>query len=213
MISWELTPKGVSVQTALSTYTADKLIISAGPWLSKAVPFLQQQLQVTRQIVCWAEPEDIGQFTPAKFSCWLIAEPDQRGALYGFPALDTTKFGAPAGLKFAWHHAGDPADPDALNRNVTEKEIRELMDRVAKYIPALKDAKLSTVKTCLYTNTPDEHFIIDHLPDTNGKVSVAGGFSGHGFKFVSVVGEILSQLALQGKTDLPAGFLSLKRFK
>ena len=212
MISWELTPNGVSVQTALATYTADKLIISAGPWLSKAVPALQQQLQVTRQIVCWAEPDEIEHFTPAKFSCWLIAEPDQPGALYGFPALDTTEFGPPAGLKFAWHHAGDPADPDAVNRNVTEKEIRELVDRVAKYIPALKNAKLNTVKTCLYTNTPDEHFILDHLPGTKGKVSVAGGFSGHGFKFVSVVGEILSQLALQGKTDLPAEFLSLKRF-
>ena len=81
-----------------------------------------------------------------------------------------------------------------------------------KYLPGTFDGLLHS-KVCLYANSPDENFIIDHLPGYDETVSVACGFSGHGFKFVSVVGEMLADLSLDGKTDLPIGFLSAKRFK
>ena len=73
--------------------------------------------------------------------------------------------------------------------------------------------KVIAAKTCLYTNSPDEHFIVDHLPGYDGAVSIACGFSGHGFKFVPVIGRIMADLAIQGETALPAGFLGLQRFK
>ena len=116
-------------------------------------------------------------------------------------------------MKFAWHHPGDETDPDHVNRNITKKETNDLIQQVAEYIPAVADAALVAVKTCLYTNSADENFIIDHLPGYDGDVTIACGFSGHGFKFVSVVGEILADLAMNGKTGLPIDFLSLKRFQ
>jgi sarcosine oxidase len=80
-----------------------------------------------------------------------------------------------------------------------------------KYLPGVFDSVLST-KICLYGNSPDENFIIDNLPGFESNVSIACGFSGHGFKFASVVGEILADLAIDGKTDLPIDFLNAKRF-
>lgn len=212
MLSFETDIKGVKVHTALATYTADKLILTGGPWMSKLLPALSPQLQVTRQIICWVKPAEPEHFLPHRFGCWLIAEPDRPGALYGFPYLDEPEYGEPRGLKFAWHHAGDPADPDQVNREVGDAELKDLIQRVGKYISAVQDATVTAAKTCLYTNTPDEHFIIDHLPGTKEKVSIACGFSGHGFKFASVVGEVLSDLALRGGTELPVDFLQLKRF-
>lgn len=73
--------------------------------------------------------------------------------------------------------------------------------------------RLVEAKTCLYSNTPDEHFVIDLLPGLEDRACMAWGFSGHGFKFVSVVGEILADLAMEGRTDHPIGFLSASRFK
>jgi sarcosine oxidase len=80
-----------------------------------------------------------------------------------------------------------------------------------KYIPDAAGPTL-TLKSCLYANSEDENFIIDHMPGYDGKVTIASGFSGHGFKFASVIGEIIADLAVKGETDLPIEFLRLNRF-
>jgi len=100
-----------------------------------------------------------------------------------------------------------------VNRIISKEETNELIQQVANYIPAVADASIVVAKTCLYANSEDENFIIDHLPGHDEDVTIACGFSGHGFKFVSVVGEILADLAMNGKTSLPVEFLSLKRFQ
>jgi sarcosine oxidase len=133
--------------------------------------------------------------------------------LYGFPFLKKEEFGEPEGMKFALHYPGEISDPDHVNRNISKEETGDLIQKVAEYIPAVSNAELITGKTCLYSNSADENFIIDHLPGYDGDVTIACGFSGHGFKFVSVVGEILADLAMNGKTSLPIEFLSLKRFQ
>ena len=116
------------------------------------------------------------------------------------------------GLKLALHYPGaDTTDPDAVNRNIKESDEKVLIEFLNQFIPDGYENTL-TMKTCLYTNSPDHNFIIDYLSGFDKDIVFATGFSGHGFKFVSVVGEILADLAINGSTKLPIDFLNAKRF-
>ncbi|MFN8289957.1 MAG: N-methyl-L-tryptophan oxidase [Chitinophagaceae bacterium] len=211
IIGWKKEGGEITVTTSGNSYQAKKLVITAGAWASQLVKGLNVPLNVTRQVLVWVQPEKPEMFLPENFPCWVIAANDTAGVWYGFPYLAGNRFPGPAGLKFALHHAADTADPDTVDRATSDEEIRSICEAAGKYfIPA--HCRVVATKTCLYTNTPDEHFIIDHLPGYDKDVVIACGFSGHGFKFVPVVGEILADLALEGKTDLPAGFLRLSRF-
>lgn len=98
-----------------------------------------------------------------------------------------------------------------MNRVTSAADEKIIIDFMQKFIPSGYETTL-TMKTCLYTNTPDYNFIIDFVPGYDKDVAIAAGFSGHGFKFVSVIGEIMADLALEGKTAMPIEFLSAKRF-
>ena len=213
VLHWSKNNDEIKVTTGKNVYYTKKLIITAGAWAGKILAQVNDKLKITRQVIIWMKPADEKLFSASQFPCWLIADDKRQGALYGFPFLDAKSFGEPEGLKFAWHHAADETDPDAVNREVTSDEAEQLIRAVTGYIPAVASAKIAAVKTCLYANSPDEDFIIDHLPGYNESVIVACGFSGHGFKFVSVLGEILADLAMNGRTALPIGFLGLKRFQ
>ncbi len=213
VLEWTKENAGIKVITDKSIYYSKKLIITAGAWSGKMIPGLNTSLKITRQIIVWVKPTDEKKFMPDRFPCWMVADDKREGVLYGFPYLLKEQFGDPGGLKFAWHHPGEVTDPDHVNRTITKEETADLIQQVAEYIPAVANAALVAAKTCLYANSPDENFIIDHLPDSDGDVTIACGFSGHGFKFVSVVGEILADLSMNGQTGLPIDFLSLKRFQ
>lgn len=204
---------GITITTSQGTYYTHKLIITAGAWAGKLIPELNQKLKITRQVIVWMQTHDPGLYFPDHFPCWLIADHKRPGALYGFPYLQSKEFGDPEGLKFAWHHPAEETDPDQVNRDITKAEINDLVHSVATYITGVSDMKLAAAKTCLYANSPDEDFIIDLLPGYDGDVAVACGFSGHGFKFAPVAGELLGELVMQGKTSLPAAFLGLQRFQ
>ncbi len=213
VLEWTKENGKIKVITDKGIYISQKLIITAGAWAGKMIPGLNTALKVTRQVIIWVKPANEKMFAPENFPCWLIADNKRKGALYGFPFLTKEKFGEPEGMKFALHYAADQTNPDHVNRNITKEETDELIQQVVTYIPDVADATLVAAKTCLYTNSSDENFIIDHLPGYDKDVTIACGFSGHGFKFVSVVGEILADLAMDGKTSLPVDFLSLKRFQ
>lgn len=207
VLSWEADELGVKVFTEHETFTADKLIITAGPWAGAVIPRVQAHLQITQQTLAWyTPPADVPQ-NAQQFPCWLIAEESVPGAYYGFPAIPNH---GPNGWKIAHHHAGKPTHPDEINRTINEKELATLGKFMQQYLGVSEDALIAT-KTCLYSYSPDEHFVIDLLPDQHQRVSVAWGFSGHGFKFTSVVGEILADLSMYGKTPLPAQFLQADR--
>ena len=163
-------------------------------------------------MVAWVKPKKWKDFALYNFPCWTIADDVRPGIFYGFPILPTGQFGGPIGLKLAHHYQGQAVDPDLINREPTAEDEEVLKYILNKYIPDAYESTL-TIKACMYTNTPDENFVIDHLPGYDGVVSVACGFSGHGFKFAPAVGEVLSDLAMLGKTSLPIGFLNAKRFK
>lgn len=211
-ISWKKEGETITVVTAKNTYTCKKLIITAGPWAGKMIPGFSTQLKVTRQVIAWVNPKEWKPFELGQFPCWMIDDHTQNGMYYGFPVLPVAKFGAPIGLKAALHYPGQVSDPDSVNRIPSKEDENNLVHGIDKFL-SQGYSSTHVLKTCLYTNTSDEHFILDFLPGYNQDVVIAAGFSGHGFKFVSVVGEIMSDLAVKGKSELPIGFLNAQRFR
>jgi sarcosine oxidase len=210
VIEWKNDGTNIIVKTDKNYYESNKLIITAGAWAGKMIPGFINKIKVTRQFVAWIKPKNEKQLTLNNFPCWMIGNDEKQGCYYGFPYLDTKKFGEPAGLKLAHHFPRDVTDPDNVNRQTTKEDIENVKYCLNKYLPGVFDSVLHT-KVCLYANSPDENFIIDALPGYEN-VSIACGFSGHGFKFASVVGEILADLAINGKSDLSIEFLNAKRF-
>jgi len=211
VMSWKSIGNGIEVVTADETYTADKLVVTAGPWASQLLPNVDDFLHVTRQTVFWIQPKNPELFSPDRFPCWLSELENSPDVYYGFPYLDEKTFGAPQGLKIAQHNPGQTVHPDHVDRFIRPEEVEHIHTVTEKIFPG-QFVKLLHTKVCLYTYSPDEHFIIDLVPD-NPNVVFACGFSGHGFKFSSVVGKALADLADGGSTQLPIGFLSADRFK
>jgi sarcosine oxidase len=138
---------------------------------------------------------------------WYIDRPGQSG-LYGVPTAEDQ--GDPGGVKVAMHGDGTAVDPDAARRPVSSEELEAIRAATEAFLPCAAGGVVAG-STCLYTMSPDGHFVVDRMPDC-GKVFVACGFSGHGFKFMPVMGEALADLATSGSTSLPTGFLGVGRF-
>jgi sarcosine oxidase len=211
VLSWRASGDGVEVQTDQGIFRSRKIVLAAGPWTRELLHIAAKHLNVTRQVLAWYEPAEPALFKTGEFPCWLIAVEGLPGAYYGFPILPSS-MGGPAGLKVAYHHAGRSTSTDEVDRKIGLEDTVDLESILRRYMPKGAGACMEA-KTCLYSNTPDEHFVIDLLPGMEDRVCMAWGFSGHGFKFVSVVGEILADLAMEGKTQHPIGFLSASRFK
>lgn len=213
VLEWKMIEGGVEVFTDKATYTCKKIIVTAGPWSAKLMPTINDGLTITRQTLMWIKPDNHDTFKSPGFPCWFVVDPDQSGAYYGFPIPDQLSHtNYPIGFKLAHHYPGKVTDPNHVDGTISEEDERPLLDFIDKYIPKAKGQVLG-IKTCLYSNSKDEHFVIDCLKGTDGRVCFARGFSGHGFKFVSVVGEIMADLAVKGETTLPIEFLRADRFK
>jgi sarcosine oxidase len=203
VISWSVAGDGVEVVTDRDHYRAGKLVITAGPWSSQLVPSLLQYAVPERQVLAWFQPLDPGLFTPAKFPVFNMAA--EEGRFYGFPVHEVP------GFKIGrWHHLEQVVDPDQIDRQTHPEDELVLRTCTQRYFPQAAGPVLS-MKTCMFTNSPDENFIIDVLSETP-RVVVAAGFSGHGFKFCSVVGEILGDLATRGITRHDLSLFRLNRF-
>jgi sarcosine oxidase len=209
VIKWKETTEGVTVSTEKQEFHAKKLIFTSGAWTDTLLKDLNVPLKVTRQILGWVKPQNWSDFTLGKFPCWGVFD-KEKSLYYGMPILNKGDTSGAIGLKLGCHLHGDVVNPDNVDRNITAADEATFREGLEKYMPSANGDTLA-IKTCLYTNSPDEHFIIDHHPD-HKRVIVACGFSGHGFKFASVVGEVLSDLAINGTTKQPIDFLSLKRF-
>jgi sarcosine oxidase len=200
---WSSDGSSVSVTTDRATYHADKLVIAAGAWLPKLVPELDLPLSVERNVLFWYEPARSPElFEPDQFPVWIL-ESDDEHAFYGFPNVHSQ------GVKVARHHGGRPADPDAVDRDASDSDERPVREFIKRYMPRANGRRLDS-RVCMYTNTPDFNFILDFHPD-NERVVIASPCSGHGFKFSNVIGSIVADLALTGRTSYEIGFLSLER--
>lgn len=212
VLQWRKTSEGIEVTTIAGTFYAKKIVITAGPWTGKMMEDLSASLVVTRQTIAWVITEKNSLFELDTLPCWMLADDAKPGVFYGFPILPVGKFNGPIGFKLAHHYPGPISDPDTISRMTTADDEANLVDTLKKFFPYGYKAT-HTMKTCMYSNTPDENFILDFLPNHDKDVVVAAGFSGHGFKFASVVGEIMSDLAIKGSTALPIGFLNASRFR
>jgi sarcosine oxidase len=197
VLSWSATPGGVRVTTAVGRYTAGRLVICPGAWAPQLLADLGVRLTVERQVQYWFQPTGgVGPFTPDRHPVYIHEDGDGT-QIYGFPALD----GLDGGAKVAFFRRGAETTPEALDREVHADEIAAMASHARRLLPTLPGRFLSAVP-CMYTVTPDHHFVIATHP-AHEEVTVACGFSGHGFKFVPVVGEILADLAVDGATRHP----------
>ena len=205
VVHWSADHDGITVRTTRDEYRAKHLILCGGPWTSTLLRDLGVELVVTRQVLAWVWPEEADQFALGKLPVWAIDRGD--GTLhYGFPMIPDVP-----GFKLAHHGPGAQTDPDKVIRDVLPGDEQTFRPILRRMIPAA-DGPLLSLRICLYTNSPDSHFILDRHP-RHRNVTIACGFSGHGFKFASVIGEALTDLALHGNSRLPVHFLSLSRFR
>ncbi|TYL38426.1 N-methyl-L-tryptophan oxidase [Natronococcus pandeyae] len=203
VVDWRPTRDGVRVETDHDTYEADRLVITAGAWAARFVDALEAVAVPERQVLAWLQPREPDRFRPDRFPVWNLQVPE--GRFYGFPIHDVP------GFKIGrYNHREKTVDPDAFEREPTQEDERLLRSFAERYFPEGAGPTMR-LQTCLFTNTPDDHFVLDTLPD-HPQVAVGAGFSGHGFKFASVIGEILADLALEGETDHPIEMFSLDRF-
>lgn len=199
--SWTAQAGGVRVRTERGEYSAGALVVTAGAWLGRMLAELSIPLTVRRKVQLWMQARRPGVFGSG---CPVYAFDTRRGFFYGFPELE------PGVVKVAEHTGGllvpEPAEVD---RGLHETDVAPLRAFVDEYMPGLS-GQVVRHAVCLYTLTPDAHFVIDRHP-AQPRVVFAGGFSGHGFKFAPIVGSILADLVVDGRTEEPAAFLGLGR--
>lgn len=206
VLSWSTESGCVQVITADGSYTGRHLVITAGPWANEVLQSIFP-LRVTRQVTAWIQPRGgIEPFLPDRFPIFIAEDASGGFAAYGFPAID----GPRGGIKVALHGSDITCTPQTVNRTVHDGDIVRITEALAARIPAI-NGELVRAKTCLYTVTPDEHFIIGLHPQVPS-CAVACGFSGHGFKFAPVVGEVLADLCIDGTTRHSIKRFSPRRF-
>jgi sarcosine oxidase len=203
---WYAKGDGVGVLTGSGTYAAQRMVICPGAWAPELLAELDVPFRVQRQVQYWFEPRGgVAAFTPDVQPIYVWE--DSAGVqVYGFPAHD----GPDGGAKVAFFRRGAACTPEDIDRTVYDHEVAAIAHQLADKLPALPGRFLRAV-TCMYTNTPDEHFVVTIHPD-HPQVTVGCGFSGHGFKFVPVIGEILADLVTEGATRHPINLFHPTRF-
>ena len=208
VLGWEASDENVTVRTDQGEYAAARLIVTAGSWASSFLHDLGVPLVVLRKPLFWYQTTrdcyQLGQGAPGFFYEVLSAD-GTCDTYYGFPEIDAK------GLKVAEHSRGEVvSDPLTVNREIDPGDRRRVETFLGQHLPAVSTSCQHHV-ICMYTCSPDHHFIVDRHPESPSVV-FAAGLSGHGYKFTSVLGEVLADLAFEGKTALPIDFLSVGRF-
>ncbi len=194
----------VEIMTDKGSYVVHKLIVSAGAWLGQLLPELKLPLVVERQVLYWYKNENpaLQKALVPKALPIYIWEYQKQKTFYGFGDLGD-------GIKIANHHAGTPIEPDLLSPEVSEEE-RVAMDEIVHYHINIKP-QFHYSSVCMYTNTPDEHFILDNHPQ-HKNIIIGSPCSGHGFKFSSLSGKILADMALEKEVGFDLKPFRIARF-
>jgi sarcosine oxidase len=202
-LSWAPAAGGVMVTTARGTYAAKRLVLAAGAWNPVLASEVSLPLSVERQVQHWFAPaHQPAQFEAARFPVFIWEYAPGR-TWYGIPAEQD-------GVKLALHHQGEITTADAVRRTVHDDEVAPVRALVRKLLPAA-DGPVRESVVCLYTNTPDEDFLIDSPPGVP-EVIIASPCSGHGFKFSSAIGEQIAGLVLDGRSAFDLTPFRLSRF-
>ena len=208
VLSWVASDDGVRVETSGGSYAADHLVLSVGARMPQLAISARLPLAVERQLLFWLEPDVADmRFDPTSFPIYLYEYAAESGFswCYGFPRL-------PRGIKAAVMHKGETvADADAVRRSADDSEVEPLRRALSTLLPDVARAPVRESAVCLFTNTPDLHFIIDVHP-AHPRVVVSSACSGHGFKFASAIGEIQADLVTAGRSRFDLGAFRATRF-
>jgi sarcosine oxidase len=204
VLRWSADESGVEVVTERGSYHAAQLIFCGGAWTDQLVRDLGVPLRVSRQVLGWVWPKKPEEFELGRVPAWAMDNLDG-SSHYGFPMIPESP-----GFKLAHNGTGPTTDPNLVGRLPMPGDEATFRGVLQTRMPDA-DGPLLSLRICLYTNTPDRFFIIDRHP-RHSRVVLAGGFSGHGFKFATVVGQVLADLSTRGKTEHNIGFLGLSRF-
>ncbi|MBM7570192.1 N-methyl-L-tryptophan oxidase [Aquibacillus albus] len=204
VVDLEMNDDQIILFTANGQYTASKLVVTAGAWLPKLLPSMSIPIKPLRKTIGWFKPT-VEKLYSEDFPCFIF-DTNTIGHYYGFPDFDG------GGVKLGRMDLGYDCDPDTLNRDFgayedDEYDIRNFLEH---FLPGASGELLKGA-TSMFSMTPDADFIVDVHPEYEN-VCVAGGFSGHGFKFASVIGKILTDLSIRGETEYDISFLRLNRF-
>jgi sarcosine oxidase len=202
VLSWKAAGDRVEVETAAGRYEAGSLILAAGAWTSKLLPRLTPLAVPQRQVVGWFKTTS-AQFSPEVFPVFILDCPE-RSNFYGFPE----RVGGEGFKVGKFRHREEDVDPDAIDRRITPED-EAVLTWIGRYLSVPMGPPV-WFKTCMFVNSPDGQFIVDTLPEQRN-VTVAAGFSGHGYKFCSGIGEILADLAMHGTTRHDIGLFRLSR--
>jgi sarcosine oxidase len=188
------TDGGVVIETSRGHVTARHAIVAAGPWTPKLLPDLDLPLVVERQVMVWLAVQDAKEFAPERFPVF-IHEPAHSRFRYGFPTIDGRA------IKLGVHHEGHAVDPDSIDREIRDDDLQPVLEFARDHLHGVSD-EVVDARVCMYTNTPDERFIA-LSPSTLPNVTILSACSGHGFKFASVIGELMAGLILDGRALPP----------
>ncbi len=200
--SWRATHGGVEVVTDQGVYSADQLVLAAGSWLAQLLPKLAPNLRVERQVLHWFQTTRAPELHAPDRLPLHVVEYEAGRFFYALPDVGT-------GVKAALHHQGATVSPDAVDREVAKDEQVGMGRLAGGYLPGLDPLPQQSV-TCLYTNTPDEHFLIDRHPE-HAQVLIVSPCSGHGFKFASAIGEVVADLVINDKSRFDLSLFKLDR--
>jgi sarcosine oxidase len=205
MRGWETKADGVQLRLGDGTQlSARTLILSLGPWFKETLEALGVPMRVQRNVQAWFSPAT-PDYAADRFPPFLLDRAGLPAPLYGFP-----DFGD--GVKAAFHGAGELTTAGKLDREVNmTRDVAPIVQAMDSWMPG-SAATFREAKPCMYSLTPDGNFVIDRHPALPN-VILCGGFSGHGFKFAPVIGEIAADLSLEGGTGHQIEFLSLRRFE
>ena len=204
VLGWRATPGAVEVTTSAGVFSAARLVITAGAWASGFLQDLGVRFEVVRKSLYWYATETNAYHEERGGPCFFFETP--AGEFYGFPQRDAE------GVKVAEHTGGIPvADPLVVDRTEHPGETAKVEAFLGEHLPGVSGRR-TRYATCLYTLSPDRHFVVDRHPE-HSHVAFAAGLSGHGYKFASVLGELLADLGPGSSPALPIGFLSAGRFR
>lgn len=211
LLNWQREGSGFVLQTAAAELRCEKLVIASGAWTGSLLPEMALPLQVTRQVLYWFETPDPNPFAIGHFPIFLL-EYGPEEFLYGFPDQGE-------GFKIAQHLPGRPQDPELLSQSVEPTEIEQMTDFLMRFFKGMGSTrsseyrpKLSKTAVCMYTNTPDGHFLIDRHPE-HDSLWLVSPCSGHGFKFASALGDVLARAVLANRPAPELDFFSLARLQ
>jgi hypothetical protein len=193
---------GVQVQTDRGCYSAGAAVVTSGAWTGQLMSDYARHISVLRKTLCWFPATSENWIRKDRAPLFFVDAPESQ--FYGIPSVDGET------IKIGMHTGGEViSNPSDLSRQVTDDDERPISQFAGKYLGGIKPQASRSV-ICMYSMTPDGHFLLDRLPEL--PIVVAAGFSGHGFKFTSVLGEVAADLVQRGQTGLDIGFLSVGRF-